>query len=262
MSAVKSKFAGLLRSLLRHFDDNEPVATNVEYAEESPVEAAPVVPVVPPPAPVRQESRRPAPPAPVYAAPAAAKPVPKAAEPKQKAVDLPLQPIIASLPLELRAKITSPGATGNVISVPVEKVINQLATGTVKISFGELRQLAPGVFANYGGEHDARSVALPLNQILAQVNPALLPRRSAQKRIDVSDDVAGPFETPAASLKVSVEKAKAAPPAVEPIPLSRFAGPATDRTAPPPPVVPPPSFAPRWNTPAAASAPPPSSSSR
>ena len=167
-------------------------------------------------------------PAPALASvpPPAPKSPAKVVEVKQEGIDLPLQPIIAGLPLELRAKITSSGTTGSTISIPVEKVLNQLATGTVKISFGELRQLAPGVFANYNGEHDARAVALPLNQILALVNPGLLARRAAQKRVDVSDDVAGPFETPGADLKISAEKAKATPPPpAEPVPLSRFAAP-------------------------------------
>ncbi|MEI9865290.1 MAG: hypothetical protein WDN00_12215 [Limisphaerales bacterium] len=66
-----------------------------------------------------------------------------------------MQPILAVLPLELRAKVTAPGASTLKISIPVEKVLSQLANGSVKISFGELRQLAPKVFANYGNEHDS-----------------------------------------------------------------------------------------------------------
>jgi predicted regulator of Ras-like GTPase activity (Roadblock/LC7/MglB family) len=250
MSAVKSKFAGFLRGLLRHFDDNEPVDTNNDVNEPAP--AAPAV-AAPRPATNRLASRPPVKPAPALASipPPAPKSPAKVVEVKQEGIDLPLQPIIAGLPLELRAKITSSGTTGSTISIPVEKVLNQLATGTVKISFGELRQLAPGVFANYNGEHDARAVALPLNQILAQVNPGLLARRAAQKRVDVSDEVAGPFETPGADLKISAEKAKATPPPpAEPVPLSRFAAPTSQTSVQPPPVVPPPAFAPRWTTPA------------
>ena len=37
MSAVKSKFAGFLRGLLRHFDDNEPVDTNNDVNEPAPL---------------------------------------------------------------------------------------------------------------------------------------------------------------------------------------------------------------------------------
>jgi predicted regulator of Ras-like GTPase activity (Roadblock/LC7/MglB family) len=252
MSAVKSKFVGLLRGLLRHFDDNEPVEANTGLEPAAPAVSAVTAAPESLPVPVNPALRPPVRPARAYAPPPAPAAPARAEEIKQQGIDLPLQPIIAGLPLDLRAKINSSGAGGNMISIPVEKVLTQLATGTVKISFGELRQLAPGVFANYGGEHDARSVALPLNQVLAQVNPALLARRAAQKRVDVSEEFAGPFETPGAALKISTEKAKTPPPA-EPVPLSRFAAPASGVPTQPPPVVAPPTFAPRWTTPAISS---------
>jgi predicted regulator of Ras-like GTPase activity (Roadblock/LC7/MglB family) len=251
MSAVKSKFAGLLRGLLRHFDDNETEAANTIESATPAAPAAPAAPARPQPAPARFASRLPSSAAPANAPSPAPTGRVKAAEIVQEAIELPLQPIIAGLPLELRAKINSTGVAGGTISIPVERVLNQLAAGTVKISFGELRQLAPEVFANYGGEHDARSVALPLNQVLAQINPAMLARRSAQKRIEVSDEVAGPFEAASVGLKVSMEKAAAQPPpAAAPIPLSRLAPPVSAASSQPPPVAPPPAFAPRWTTPA------------
>ena len=45
MSAVKSKFAGLLRGLLRHFDDHEPEPANTFES------AAPAAPAAPPAGP-------------------------------------------------------------------------------------------------------------------------------------------------------------------------------------------------------------------
>lgn len=259
MSAVKSKFAGLLRGLLRHFDDNEPVVANPAANTFEP--AAPDVPAAPVVEPARGRSSS-RPPTQAYApayvpqrAPAASAAPAKAVEIKQQGIELPLQPIIAALPLELRAKITGSGATGATISIPVEKVLTQLATGSVKISFGELRQMAPGAFANYGGEHDARSIVLPLNQVIAQINPALLARRAAQKQVEISDDVANPFDAPGSGLKISTEKSKATPPmpAAEPPPLSRFAPPVSQTPVQPPPVAPPPAFAPRWTSPATSS---------
>jgi predicted regulator of Ras-like GTPase activity (Roadblock/LC7/MglB family) len=266
MSAVKSKFAGLLRGLLRHFDDNEPVepVVAIEPVAATPAaktfgSAAPVVPTVAAaePAAARPSLRPPTPAyAPAYVPQRGSAAPAKAVEIKQQGIELPLQPIIAALPLELRAKITGSGAAGTTISIPVEKVLTQLATGSVKISFGELRQMAPGTFANYGGEHDARSVALPLNQVIAQINPALLARRAAQKQVEISDDIASPFDAPGSGLKISTEKAKATPPpmpAAEPLPLSRFAPPVSQTPVQPPPVAPPPAFVPRWTTPATSS---------
>ena len=252
MSAVKSKFAGFLRGLLRHFDDNEPVATNNDVNESAPVTRPTAA--APRPAPGRFASRPLAKPAAALATvpPPVPKPPAKVVEIKEEKIDLPLQPIIAGAAIGIARQDhrLRPRPAARFPS-RLKKFFIQLATGTVKISFGELRQLAPGVFANYNGEHDARAVALPLNQILALVNPGLLARRAAQKRVDVSDEVAGPFETPGADLKISTEKAKATPPPpAEPVPLSRFAAPNSPTSAQPPPVVPPPAFAPRWTTPA------------
>lgn len=256
MSAVKSKFAGILRRLLRYFEDQEKGTVNSNKTA-APVPAVPVV--MSPPARARQTTRpksaAAAPAAPSTSAPAPATPRTAAPAPTrvievQEAIELPLSPIIAGLPLELRAKVLTPAGSNGTIAVPVDKVLNQLATGSVRISFGELRQLAPQVFANYGGENDARAIALPLNQVLAQVNPAMLARRAAQKRVEVSDEVAGPFEAAAAAQKAAAEKA-AAPvvPSPQPVPLSRLAGPVQVTGQQPPPVAPPPAFAPRWTAP-------------
>jgi len=155
--------------------------------------------------------------------------------------------------MELRAKIMSANTTGMTILIPVERVLTQLATGSVKISFGELRQLTPGVFANSGGEHDSKPVALPLNQILAQLHPTLLARRSAQKQVEISDDISSPFDTRGQGLKISTEKMKAPPatppPTPEPVPLSRFVAPPSVAPVSRAAVgSPPPTFTPRWKS--------------
>jgi len=132
----------------------------------------------------------------------------------------------------------------------VEKVLTQLATGSVKITFGELRQLAPGVFASFGGECDAKPVTLPLNQILAQLNPGLLARRAAQKQTaQLSDDITSPFNADASGLAISNRQQKT--PTVQPAtaPLSRRAPVAEVPQPLPPGAQPPPGFTPRWTLP-------------
>jgi predicted regulator of Ras-like GTPase activity (Roadblock/LC7/MglB family) len=242
MSVLKFKFAGLLRGLLRRFEDEE---TGGREAFRPVNAAASRVSASVPPPEVLQPAFKPV-------------SVPPSVPAKPDEIQLPLQPILAALPMELRAKIMVANTTGMAILIPVEKALTQLATGSVKISFGELRQLAPGVFANSGGEHDAKPVALPLNQILAQLNPTLLGRRAAQKKhVEISDDISSPFDAHGQGLKISTEKLKAPPatppPTTGPLPLpsSRFATPSSVASVPTLPVVsPPPTFTPRWKSPA------------
>ena len=50
------------------------------------------------------------------------------------------------------------------------------------------------MFVNSGGEHDHKSVMLPLNEILTRLNPALLARRVTQKQVELADDdIGSPF---------------------------------------------------------------------
>ena len=239
MSAVKTKFVGLLRGLLRRFDGGEPG----ELETSRPVNvAAPEVSATTVPSQFLSELK----PEPA----SAPEPQPVPANPDE--IQLPLPPILAALPLELRGKIMTANTAGLIVSIPVDKVLPQLATGMVKITFGELRHLAAGVFANSGGEHDAKPVALPLNQVLAQINPVLLARRSAQKRIEISDDISSPFDARGQGLKITTDKAKAPAPAPTPPPLSRFNTPASAAPVSRVPVgSPPPTLTPRWNTPTA-----------
>jgi len=172
---VKSKFAGLLRGLLRCFDDSG--ATTVTPPRPM---AAVTFSRATSPADAPQTKFQPA------FAPRSATP-----DASDIGLQLPLPSIIAVLPIDLRAKMLQMPQTDAFVSIPVEKALSQLAHGAVKISFGELRAARPGLFGN-SRENDARQIALPLNEIISRISPALLSRRAA-KKVDVSDDIAGPF---------------------------------------------------------------------
>lgn len=219
---VKSKFTGMLKGLLRRFDDGDTQTAPAPMPARTAANTAPAPAATPPPRPQA------VPPAPAIS-PARAK--------TAGDLQLPLQPIIASLPMELRAKIAQPPAAGTMFSVPIDKVLSQLAHGTVKITFGELRLAVPGLFINSGGDNDSRPVILPLNLILAQISPSLLARRPAPK-LEVSDEIIGPFGTRAEGVNFTSTPTKAAP-----APLPKSEAPAAPLT--PLPVTPPPTFTPR-----------------
>jgi hypothetical protein len=83
MSAVKSKFAGLLRGFLRRFDDGQNGAQENSRPVNTPPPSDNAATIV---------SRQPS------------QPVFNSTNPDE--IQLPLQPILAALPMELRAKIT------------------------------------------------------------------------------------------------------------------------------------------------------------
>ena len=190
-NSVKIKFAGLLRGLLRRLDDDE---ANAPQTPRARAVAAPPVTVAPAAA-ARPQTAPPASPAPT---------TPPAPAENPDELQLPLQSILAAMPMDLRAKVMQAPPAGMMIAVPLEKILTQLAFGSVKIAFGELRKAAPGVFVNSGGEHDHKPVMLPLNEILTRLNPALLSRRSTQKQVEVTEDITGPFGAGGEGAKISV----------------------------------------------------------
>src|SRR2546425_11678063 len=113
---------------------------------------------------------------------------PQAGRPNGKGVELPLQPIIHSLPLELQPRVLYPEVGEATIAVPLEKILAQLSRGVVKISFGELRLAAPGIFS-VETDRDRVLVPLPLEDILSRLNPALITRRRVQKQIEVPAEI-------------------------------------------------------------------------
>lgn len=127
-------------------------------------------------------------------------------------VAIPLQSILNGFPMELRAKIRIQAVGELVVSIPLDKVLSQLGQGVVQVPFGDIRSSAPDVFAP-GIESDRVPVVLPLGEILSRINPALLVRRTAQRQIEVSDEISSPFDARGQGLSLSVGNAQPVTPA-------------------------------------------------
>jgi len=209
---------------------------------ETPVETEP------PPAPdFAPQSFAPAPPA-GYPRPArpgrppqhAVHPQPGRLQPGRtngKGLELPLQSVLQILPLELQPRVLYPEVGDATISVPLEKILAQLSRGTVKISFGELRMAAPGVFSPEN-DRDRVLVPLPLEEILVRLNPALITRRRTQRQVEVPMDISSPFDMDGQGLAFSTGPGASSKPEPAPMaaPTARHAPPPAPRqTAPPPP---------------------------
>ena len=109
------------------------------------------------------------------------------------ALSLPLRSVISRLPQELIGRVRVMDVGEAEVFVPMQKVLSQLALGAVRISFGELRQVSPPGTFSPENDRDRVLVDLPLQEILARVNPSLLPRRPGQKAVEVPPEVPGPF---------------------------------------------------------------------
>jgi predicted regulator of Ras-like GTPase activity (Roadblock/LC7/MglB family) len=193
--------------------------------------------------------RKTAAPAP-QSAPAAAAPAPIPFSPARAAavsgtgdLQLPLSSVIALLPMDLCERLIQTPPPGACVPIPVEKAVSQLAHGSVKISFGELRTALPGLFDN-SNDNDERQIVLPLNEIISRINPALLSRR-VTKKIEVADNIAGPFgmrtqDAGTTTPQAPVKPAPTTPPSKAPTPAPAPAAPAAPaaRITPPPTVVP------------------------
>lgn len=234
---MKTKFVGLLRGLLHRFEEEEVNAVELPRpitvappAEGSAVAAASEQPDFPAPATSVEDQMA------------------------TDELELPLQTVLAGLPMDLRAKIMQTPPAGATMIIAIEKVLSQLAHGSVKISFGELRLAAPSLFANSGGENDSRPVTLPLNEILARLNPALLARHVGSKRLEVTDDVTGPFDGRGRGINFTTTPLKPAQPPA-PAPAPRTKAPVSWPAVPPHPLAPQPTFASRSLSPMPAPAP-------
>ncbi len=125
---------------------------------------------------------------------------------------IPLQSVLNGLPAELRERVRVQTVGEATITMPLDKVLSQLAQGQVRLPFGDIRKAALHVFSP-GVEFDRISVTLPLNEILSRLNPALLVRRAVARQIEIPDDIASPFTGRGEGLSLSVGNAKPVPPA-------------------------------------------------
>ncbi len=130
---------------------------------------------------------------------------PRHQTPAKDSVRVSLKSVLAQLPPELRARISQSTEVIEIeamISVPIETVVPQLSTGSVKISFGELRKISPhGTFSRLA-DRDGVLVSLPLAEIFPQIDPSLLQRRAAQRQ-EVPEEISGPFDNKGRGIVIS-----------------------------------------------------------
>lgn len=127
---------------------------------------------------------------------------------------LSLKSVLDRLPVALKPLATRAANPDEKFTVLTARVLPQLSTGAVRITFDELRAAAPAGLFGAGGQGDAL-VDLPLPEVLRVAGP-LLKRKPAQK----AEPAAGSFFTglgPAPAAKPAPAPAPA--PVAQPVPL-------------------------------------------
>jgi predicted regulator of Ras-like GTPase activity (Roadblock/LC7/MglB family) len=142
---------------------------------DNPVAAAPRVPRVVAAAPVATGFRNPE------------------AAPGVEVASLSLRAILERLPADLRAAVNQMPEGDVKVILPVNAIMKQLPTGSVKMSLGSLYRQAPnGTFRKTNFE-DKRMIDVPLGEVFKNINPGRLHRRNDQRQYEVPDDVQGLF---------------------------------------------------------------------
>ncbi len=140
-------------------------------------------------------------------------------------LSIPLKSILSRLPADLMQRVRQLDVGETEVSIPMQKVLSQISQGAVKLSFGELRRAAPpGIFSSEN-DLDGSLVDLPLHEVIARMNLALLPRRPVQKHVEVPPEVTGPFGGQC-RVAISTKPLKPAAAPAQPLPPTRIQAPA------------------------------------
>jgi predicted regulator of Ras-like GTPase activity (Roadblock/LC7/MglB family) len=146
------------------------------------------------------------------------------AAPGVEVASLSLRSILEKLPPDLKATINNL-PEGNVkVVLPVNAIMKQLATGSVKMSLGSLHRQAPGGTFRKTNVEEKRMVDVPLAEVFKSINPGRLQRRHDQRHYVVPDEITGLFGENGTNRSVSsVSAAKSE--IVAPAPQSPRTGP-------------------------------------
>ena len=117
-------------------------------------------------------------------------------EASSETIRVPLPELVKRLPEELRALMLRPPSVREQVDLPLSGLLEQMARGAVRIPFGKLRQASPEDLFSTAGTSDNVPVPVPLELLLRVLPSELLVRRSGQRRVTISTDIAALFPQP------------------------------------------------------------------
>ncbi|MGN6553178.1 MAG: hypothetical protein ACTHLW_05600, partial [Verrucomicrobiota bacterium] len=154
-------------------------------------------------------------------------------------IDIPLHAVLSGLPMELKRFVRTTEVGDATLTISMDRVFSQIASGAVKLPFGELRRAAPELFLPQA-DCDQAQVALPLNEILSRMDTSKLARRQNQKHIAVPEEISSPFGSDGNGLIFSAgpvaSEAPAAPRSITPAAATPSHAPSPIEKKPAPPL--------------------------
>ncbi len=141
------------------------------------------------------------------------------AAPGVEVASLSLRAILDKFPPDLKTSINSLPDPAVKVVLPVNAIMKQLPSGSVKMSLGSLHRQAPtGTFRKTNVE-EKRMVDVPLSEIFKSINPGRLQRRHDQRHYVVPAEITGLFGengTNRSVSSVSPAKSEVLPPPGQP----------------------------------------------
>jgi predicted regulator of Ras-like GTPase activity (Roadblock/LC7/MglB family) len=126
---------------------------------------------------------------------------------------LSLRMILEKLPDDLKALINQLPETSVKVVLPVNAIMKQLPSGSVKMSLVSLYRQSPSGTFRKADIEEKRMVEVPLGEIFKSINPGRLKRRNDQRNYDVPDEIAGLFGDSGSSRTVNQPVTAPPPPA-------------------------------------------------
>lgn len=126
-------------------------------------------------------------------------------------VDVPWSAIFPRLHPALIKMAKHQPKSGEVLCLPLQSVLDQLASGAVRFRFEEFVEMTPNGCFSGADPGPVPLVDLPLADILKQVDKSFLARRPAQVKVVIPDDIGAVFGGKDQNLRVITDKKAFAP---------------------------------------------------
>lgn len=139
-------------------------------------------------------------------------------------LSIPLRSITSKLSGGQAAYVRKQPAADVMIAVPLATIMTQLPRGAVRLSLGELRQLAPGGIFTAPADKEHEFIDLPLSEILPKLRSGSTALRATQRRIEAPDEVGAVFGPQGQPIPPASAKATPSPP-IQPPPTPPSAAP-------------------------------------